>query len=86
MAPKIQFCQKWTDKFLHFPLQFSKLFLSFHYENMPMQYTENFLSIKKMKILSEKKIDIFLIVAQNIDCGYTLEPPRVPTIYVLEQK
>ena len=23
-----------------------------------------------------KKIDIFLIFAQNIDCGYTLEPPR----------
>ena len=23
-----------------------------------------------------KKIDIFLIFAQNIDCGYKLEPPR----------
>ena len=23
-----------------------------------------------------KKFDIFLISAQNIDCGYTLEPPR----------
>ena len=23
-----------------------------------------------------KKINIFLIFAQNIDCGYTLEPPR----------
>ena len=41
--------------------------------------------------------DIFLIFAQNIDCGYTLVPPSVrtasvrrfypvPTIYVLEQK
>ena len=30
-----------------------------HYENTPMQYTENFL---------------LLIFAQNIDCGYTLEP------------
>ena len=28
----------------------------------------------------------FLILLQNIDCGYSLEPPRrVPTIYVLEQ-
>ena len=26
---------------------------------------------------------IFLISAQNTDCGYSLEPPRVPTIYVL---
>ena len=24
-----------------------------------------------------KKFDIFLIFAQNIDCGYTLEPPRL---------
>ena len=23
-----------------------------------------------------KNFDIFLIFAQNIDCGYTLEPPR----------
>ena len=23
-----------------------------------------------------KNLDIFLIFAQNIDCGYTLEPPR----------
>ena len=22
--------------------------------------------------------DIFLIFAQNIDCGYSLEPPRIP--------
>ena len=30
----------------------------------------------------------FLIFAQNIDYGYTLEPPcqGVPTIYVVEQK
>ena len=30
-----------------------------------------------------KNSDIFHISAQNIDCGYMLEPPqRVPTIYV----
>ena len=29
-----------------------------------------------MKIFRRKKKDIFLIFAQNIDCGYTLEPPR----------
>ena len=27
-------------------------------------------------IFQLKKIDIFLIFAQNIDCGYMLEPPR----------
>ena len=43
-----------------------------------------------MKILlfnREKNADIFHISAQNIDCGYSLEPPRrVPTIYLFEQK
>ena len=28
---------------------------------------------------------IFLISAQNIHCGYSLEPPRVPTVYVLSR-
>ena len=40
-----------------------------------MQYTE-----KKFGCENEnfhwKNFDIFLIFAQNIDCGYTLEPPR----------
>ena len=26
--------------------------------------------------IHQKTFDIFLIFAQNIDCGYTLEPPR----------
>ena len=29
-----------------------------------------------MSIFSEKKSDIFYISAQNMDCGYSLEPPR----------
>ena len=29
-----------------------------------------------MKIFREKKTDIFRISAQNIDCGYSLEPHR----------
>ena len=28
------------------------------------------------KKFSDKKYDIFHITAQNIDCGYSLEPPR----------
>ena len=35
-----------------------------------------FLSCKNLKFSAEKKFDFFLIFAQNIDCGYTLEPPR----------
>ena len=46
-----------------------------HYENLPVQYTKNFLALK-IKNFQYKKFDIFLIFAQNIDCGYTLEPPR----------
>ena len=38
------------------------------------KYTENF-TTKKWKF-SDKNSDIFHISAQNIDCGYSLEPPR----------
>ena len=31
-----------------------------------------------MRNFQLKNFDIFLIFAQNIDCGYTLEPPRIP--------
>ena len=43
-----------------------------HYENMPMQYTEMCLVVK-IKKNHWKIFDIFLIFAQNIDYGYTLE-------------
>ena len=39
------------------------------------KYIENFTS-KNWKCLGIKKSDIFSISAQNIDCGYSLEPPR----------
>ena len=32
--------------------------------------------VVKMKIFSRFLFSIFLIFAPNIDCGYTLEPPR----------
>ena len=35
----------------------------------------DFLALK-IENFQLKNIDIFLIFAQNIDCGYTLEPPR----------
>ena len=46
-----------------------------HYENLPMQYTEIFLTLK-IENFQLKIFDSFLIFAQNIDCGYMLEPPR----------
>ena len=42
-------------------------------ENMPIQMYWKF---DHQKIFRKKQSDIFLISAQNIDCGYSLEPPR----------
>ena len=39
------------------------------------KYIENFTTKKTWKF-SDKKSDIFHISAQNIDCGYSLEPLR----------
>ena len=39
------------------------------------KYIENF-TAKKGKFSDKTKSDIFHISAQNIDCGYSLEPPR----------
>ena len=46
-----------------------------HYANMSVQYTAIFHGCKNGN-LQMKKCEIFLIFAQNIDRGYTLEPPR----------
>ena len=41
------------------------------------KYIENFTTKKKKKENFQiKSSDIFHISAQNIDCGYSLEPPR----------
>ena len=46
-----------------------------HYGNMSVQYTAIFHGCKNDNF-QMKYFDIFLIFAQNIDCGYTLEPPQ----------
>ena len=64
---------------------------SLHYENMPIQNRLKTLPPKKLKF-SDKNSGILHISAQNIDCGYSLEPPRrggsngYPTIYIFQQK
>ena len=45
-----------------------------HYENTPIQIYWKFHHQKNWKF-SDKNSDIFHIPAQNIDCGYSLEPP-----------
>ena len=47
-----------------------------HCENTPMQYAAIFRGCKNYNF-QMKKCYIFLIFAQNIDCGYTLEPPHL---------
>ena len=46
-----------------------------HYANMSVQYTAVFHGCKNGNF-QMKKCEIFLIFAQNIDRGYTLEPPH----------
>ena len=45
-----------------------------HYESTPIQIYWKFYHKKKRKN-SDKNSDIFRISAQNIDCGYSFEPP-----------
>ena len=40
------------------------------------KYIENFTTQKNEKKKSDKTSDIFHIPAQNISCGYSLEPPH----------
>ena len=49
--------------------------MSKHYENVPIKIYRKF-HLQKLKIFRLKNSDIYHISAQNIDCGYSLEPPR----------
>ena len=46
-----------------------------HYENMPIQIYRKFYH-QKNEIFQIKNFDILHISTQNIDRGYSLEPPR----------
>ena len=46
-----------------------------HYENMPIQIYWKFY-YQKNENFQIKSSDILHIFVQNIDCGYSLEPPR----------
>ena len=57
------------------PQHENKFFLT-HYENMPIQLHVYWKLYNQKRKILKKKSDIFHIPAQNIDCGYSLEPPR----------
>ena len=50
-----------------------------HYENMPIQIYWKFYH-QKNENFQMKNSDIFHISAQNIDCGYSLEPLRAEAV------
>ena len=54
---------------------YQNYFIGLHYANMSVQYTAIFHGCKNDNF-QMKFFYIFLIFAQNIDCGYTLEPPQ----------
>ena len=53
---------------------FRPVWKEMHYENKPIQIHWKFYNQKNN--FSDKNSDIFHISAENIDCGYSLEPPR----------
>ena len=53
----------------------SQTILKLHYEKTRIQMYSKFY-VQKLKFIRKKKTDIFHISAQNIDCGYSLEPTR----------
>ena len=62
----------WIEGFLW---NFGQMFTITIEKTRLFKYIENF-TTKKMENFQIKKSDIFPIPAQNIDCGYSLEPPR----------
>ena len=61
---------------LYLFLSYGSVLLFFYYENMSVQYEAIFKSGKNDIIRCKNVTFFFLIFAQNIDCGYTLEPPH----------
>ena len=51
------------------------MYILLHYENTSIQIYWKFYNQEKENF-QIKNSDIFHISAQNIDCGYSLEPPR----------
>ena len=56
-------------------VQIMKIIFFFITKTRLFKHIENF-TTKKTENFQKKKSDIFHISAQNIDCGYSLEPPR----------
>ena len=60
---------------LWFPWIIYMLTFPIHYENMTIEIYRKF-HLLKTEYFQTKHFDIFHISAQNIDCGYALQPPQ----------
>ena len=81
LSKMLSWPEKTASSYCLFPEHFLKRFLLFlgnstciHDANISVQYTAIFHGCKNGNFRM-KKSDIFLIFPQNIDRGYTLEPP-----------
>ena len=63
------------EELLYLVCNTERAFFSSHYENTPMKYTAIFHCCKKDNF-QLKLFDFVHIFAQNIYCGYTIEPPH----------
>ena len=72
----------------YFPLTVYKCAESIATATLRKHAYSNILKISppKTENFQRKNSDIFHVSPQNIDFGYSLEPPRLPTVYVFEQK
>ena len=65
------------DRFSRVAAQlYPRSFLSQPLRKLAHAIHRDFLSFENLKFSADFFLNIFLIFAQNIDCGYTLEPPR----------
>ena len=72
---EIELIRVYQVKFVCIAVAMCGLVHDVHYANTPMQYTAIIHGCKNNDF-HLKISDCFLIFAQNIDCGYTLEPPQ----------
>ena len=69
------FAEAFAVEYVNWPNGFSNTDFNNITKTCPCKDTETFEVIKNENF-QQKIFDMFLIFALNIDCGYTLEPPR----------
>ena len=58
----------------------------YHSENLPMQYYREMFSVIKLEKNYVEMFWYFYMFVQNIECGYTLEPPVQSMFWIKNRK